>query len=395
MAMIDAARAQQLLGCDDATFSNYINNGTLRSQRVDGQLMVEESDVEGILTAAGSDSSDSILVLDGESEDLSIDLGDGADDDAAATIFDGAEQGTQHGTDQITFGDDLEVSFDDDTGSGDLDFGDGEQTVSFDDDGEDTMSFDDSEATGMFDDSANTEQLSFTESNTAVLTDVDDTMMSTGTSDYQTVDEGEYDDDDEDRPTGRSSVRRSVRAERVRQPTVKVSPLWIIILILTLIVSAAVIAPYYAIAVWPKENVYHYNGDRAYGLEDSGWANLASALVGFDVEPHPDTFSRLHPGAQDPHRPLTEADPEQPNIWRYQSYRGRYEETGQRADHFMISTIEEEEAADGGFRPTRAYTLAPDGSTRVAEFPVNRVTRSAGGVDIEAYEPEISPASYR
>ncbi|TVR12800.1 MAG: hypothetical protein EA401_08345 [Planctomycetota bacterium] len=394
MAMIDAARAQQLLGCDDATFSNYINNGTLRSQRVDGQLMVEEADVEGILSAAGSDSSDSILVLDGESEDLSIDLGDEDGDDAAATIFDGGSAGTQHGTDQITFGDDLEVSFDD-TGSGELDFGDGEQTVSFDDDdGEDTMSFDDSEATVMFDDSANTEQLSFTESNTAVLTDVDDTMMSTGTADYQTVDEGEYEDDDDDRPaTGRSSVRRSVRAERVRQPAVRVSPLWIIILILTLIVSGAVIAPYYAIAVWPKENVYHYNGDRAYGLEDSGWANLAAALVGFDVEPHPATWNRLHPGAQDPHRPLSEADPEQPNVWRYQQYRGSYEETGQRANHFMITSVDQEETADGGFRTTRAYTV--DGTTRVAEFPVNRVSRSAGGVDLEAYEPEITAASYR
>ncbi|TVR48991.1 MAG: DNA-binding protein, partial [Planctomycetota bacterium] len=49
MAMIDAARAQQLLGCDGATFSNYVNNGTLRSQRVNGELMVEEKDVEALL----------------------------------------------------------------------------------------------------------------------------------------------------------------------------------------------------------------------------------------------------------------------------------------------------------------------------------------------------------
>lgn len=383
MAMIDAARAQQMLGCDEATFSNYINNGTIRSQRIDNQLMVEENDVQSVLSGGGHESSDSILVLDGESEDLSIDLGDVGGDDAAATLFDSGS-GAQHGTDQITFGDELEVVSFDDGGTEQLDFGD---------DSEQTVSFDDSEATIAFDD-AGTEALSFTESNTAVLTDVDDTAMATATSDYQTVDDGDYDDGPQ--RSGVSSVRRSVRAERVRQPMVKVSPAWMIILILTLLLSAALIAPYYVVSMWPKENVTYYNGDRAYGVDDNAWANIAAMVVGFDVEPHPQTWAESHPDADQPHRPLKDAYPEQENIWRYQSYRGRYERVGQRAQHFMISRVDmEQDAATGEFKPVRAYSFDPDGTTPMGEFQVRAQREEVSNQERERMIPEINATSYR
>ena len=210
MAMINASQAQSLLSCDEATFSNYVNNGTLRSQRVDGELMVEEADVQALLAGSAAESSDSILVLDGESEDLSIDLG--GDGDNSATIFDaGGDLGSGSGTDQITFGDELEVVNFDDGGTEQLDFGD---------DSEQTVSFDDSEMTVAFDDGG-TEQLSFTESNTAVLTDVDETMAATATSDYQTIEDDYEEPSGSQRSSGISSVRRSVRAERVRQPVQK------------------------------------------------------------------------------------------------------------------------------------------------------------------------------
>lgn len=393
MAMIDAARAQELLDCDDATFSNYVNNGTLRSQRVNGQLMVEEKDVEALLSGGLGDSSDSILVLDGESEDLSIDLGEVDGDEGAATLFDTSVPSSQHGTDQITFGDELEVVSFDDGGTEQLDFGDdSEQTVSFDD-SEVTVSFDDSEMTVAFDDGSNTEGLSFTESNTAVITDVDDTMMVTGTSDYQTVDD--YDDEATgSNRSGASSVRRSVRAERVRQPIAKVSPAWIVILILTLLLSAALIAPYYVVAVWPRENQYHQNGSRAVGLDDNAWANIAAMFVGFDVEPHPDTWRARRPDAQDPHRPLSDANPEQVNVWRYQTYRGRFREPGERARYFFITRVEEESAGDGEFRSVRAFSTAPDGS-QLGEFQIRERRETVGAQEQIRRVPDITPASYR
>ncbi|TVR43776.1 MAG: hypothetical protein EA402_08685, partial [Planctomycetota bacterium] len=291
----------------------------------------------------------------------------------------------QHGTDQISFGDELEVVSFDEGGTEQLDFGD---------DNEQTVSFDDSEMTVAFDDSSNTESLSFTESNTAVLTDVDDTAMATATSDYQTVDDGDYDDDGGSQRSGASSVRRSVRAERVRQPMARVSPFWIVILILTLMLSALLIAPYYAVGLWPKENQYHENGNRAFGLDDNAWANIASMFVGFDVEPHPDTWRARRPDAQEPHRPLSDAHPEQVNVWRYQTYRGRYRETGERARHFYITRIEEEATPDGGFRSTRAFSTNAEGA-QLGEFQIREVRETVGAQEQVRRVPDVNPASYR
>ena len=50
MAMIDAKDAKKLLGCDDATLNNHINSGALRAQRAGGRLMVEQDDVEKLVS---------------------------------------------------------------------------------------------------------------------------------------------------------------------------------------------------------------------------------------------------------------------------------------------------------------------------------------------------------
>jgi hypothetical protein len=357
MAMISAAQAQQLLGCDEATLSNHINNGTIRSQRMNGELMVEEDDVRALSGGLTGDSeSDSILVLDGETEDLSIDLGEVVDDGAATLVepSGGMTPGSKHGTDQITFGDELEV-------------------VSFDDGSDNTQRLDlpadDTEATIAFDDLANTENLSFTEGNTAVLTDVDDTMTATATSDYQTVEDADFGDDDVGPAAG--SIRRSVRSERVRPAPVKTSPIWPIILILTLLVNGALIAPYYFVGLWPKEGgITYFNGDKAYGIDDNAWANIAGTFVGFDVEPDADKWRRTHPDGE-AHRTLASAFPDQPSDpWRYKEYRGRYDDEGVRAMDFYISEVDMVEEADGSRRPENGRSKNSAGATLV-EFPFN------------------------
>ena len=59
-----------------------------------------------------------------------------------------------------------------------------------------------------------------------------------------------------------------------------------------------VIAPYYGVSYWPKENETHYNGDKAYGIDDNGWANFASLFVGFDVEPDETKWKESHQDAK-------------------------------------------------------------------------------------------------
>jgi len=92
------------------------------------------------------------------------------------------------------------------------------------------------------------------------------------------------------------SVRRSVRSQRARQQAPRIHPFFAICAILTALVAAGFIAPYYPIALWPKQDHTYYNENKAYGIDDTAWTNIASAIVGFSVEPDPVTFDKLHPG---------------------------------------------------------------------------------------------------
>ena len=284
-------------------------------------------------------------------------------------------------TEQITFGDELEeVSFDEESS----------EKIDFGDDAEQTVSFDDAEMTVAFDEDSANDTLSFTESNTAVITDVDETMAATATSDYQTVEDDFVDEGPQRSSSAVSSVRRSVRAERVRQPVQKVSIAWLILLILTIIVSAAVIAPYYGLSYWPKENETYYNGDRAHGIDDNGWATFAAMIVGFDVEPDVETWKLHHPDASEAHRPMNVAFPEQVDVWRYKEYRGQIRKRArERAEHFMITRVEEEQTPDGSYRPVKAFLEAENGTHSVN----SRV--ALPGQDREVLVPEITAASYR
>jgi hypothetical protein len=344
--LIDAMTAKKLLGCDDATLSNHINSGNLRAQRVDGQLMIVRADVDVLAAKKGAkeESSDSILVLDGESEDLSIDLGEVVDD-GAQTMAMGSATRPPSNTEQITFGEELEV-------------------VSFDD-GRKSQVSSDTEATIQFDPGA-TENLNFTDANTAVVTDVDETI--TATSDYQTVDDGDMGPND-GAGAGAASLRRSgARSQRVRPVQQKIHPMWVVLGGLNLIISAAVIAPYYMMMVWPKNDAQpHYNGQRVTGLVDSQWTGMAETFVGFSVDPVKERWERSNPGG------TWTADPAAPVVWRHKEYLGAITDPAARARVFDVTKVEvatEGEGAEAVQVPKRAIRMKDDGTSELKSFDV-------------------------
>ena len=185
--MISASEAKNILGCDDATLNNHINNGSIRAQRVDGQMQVNREDVLRLSTGSESDD-DGTLILASESDDFSIDLGEVVDDSAATMVHGGGS-------------DDAQITFNDSDGLEMPDL--------------------DAEATQDMGTTDATADLSFTESNTAVVTSVDETMVDETmvdqtAADLQTVDYGDtgYDDSPRRSSSGRVS-QRSIRSQRV------------------------------------------------------------------------------------------------------------------------------------------------------------------------------------
>src|SRR3954464_7534169 len=156
--MIDAKDAKQILGCDDDTLQKHVNAGTIRAQRVGGKLMLNKEDVDKVKEEDGT------IVLTGDSDNLSIDLGKVVDD-TSETIVQSKGKDTNSG-ESITFGDELEV-------------------VNFDDTNTRDLSFEEKQGQPGGDKTGN---LSFTDSNTAVMTAVDETNVGATTApvDFQT-----------------------------------------------------------------------------------------------------------------------------------------------------------------------------------------------------------------
>jgi len=150
--MIDANEAKARLGCDDATLQGYINNGTIRAQRTGGRILCNADDIAKL--ADGGDD-DGTIVLTGDSDDLSIDLGKVVDDSSETIV---QLRGGAPDDSSITFGDELEV-------------------VSFDDNAHTSERvFDETRQTGE------SGHLSFTDSNTAVMTAVGETAVGATTA---------------------------------------------------------------------------------------------------------------------------------------------------------------------------------------------------------------------
>ncbi len=376
--MIDAEQAKSLLQCDDATLSNYVNNGTIRAQRVSGQLMLNRDDVANLASGSASDSDDGTIVLSGDSEDLSIDLGEVIDSEAVTMVQPAAN--SQPASESITFGDELEV-------------------VNFDDGNTEDLTFDENAAEG-------TENLSFTDQNTAIITDVDQTAVgsATATSDFQTV---EYDDDGYDdggeRSAG-SSVRRSVRSQRVRRAAPKTHWIWPVLLGLTIVVLGFFVAPYVhlQIAQFDKEGETYRDNQgsmmavtyRYHGIQDNFWTDFASSVVGFTIEPDRRLWEQR--GVEGPYIPIDDIDPLQPLVFRYRQFLGQFADgrsdedaLRQRYRSWVITRIEDEPSADDPriHIPRQAIATTQDG-VELGTYNVRVVPDAVDG--IERYEPEVT-----
>jgi len=303
--MIDAKEAKNLLGCDDAALNGHINGGAIRAQRVSGKLMLNKDDVMKMK------DDDGTIVLTGDSDELNIDLGKVVDD-ASETIVQPRKDHSGSATESITFGDELEV-------------------VSFDDGNTKDLNFEKTKATNS--------GLSFTDSNTAVMTAVDETQVggTTGPVEFSTSQV------ESQGPAGTAS-RRSVRSNRARVEVVNVHWAWSLVMALTVIVGAAFILPYYFIAMMPHSSEEKdAGGNVRRGLDDNGWTNMASGSpwVGFSVDPDKTRFTRNHENGEWIDITANNKDPQAK--WRRDEYLGgKATKQGERLDSFVVTEVTED-----------------------------------------------------
>jgi len=310
--MIDAKDAKQKLGCDDATLQSHVNNGTIRAQRVGGKLMLNAEDVAKLASEAGGGDDDGTIVLTGDSDDLSIDLGKVVDD-SAETIVQNKKGSAGTASDSITFGDELEVvSFDDNTGTSELNFDDTKQT-------------------------GKAGNLSFTDSNTAVMTAVDETAVGSTTAplDFQT-----NPDQQAPRSPKSESSRRSVRSGRAVVESAPVHWIWPTFLGLTVAVGVFFILPFYVVSSFavPDEKNPHHSG-RLVGVDAGYTSTLAGGLAGFTVEPSKEKFVKGG-GVDADFKPMTNSDSQAK--WRYLEFRDKSKEKDEAVERFVIESVDAE-----------------------------------------------------
>ncbi len=327
--MIDAKEAKQILGCDDETLQNHVNSGAIRAQRAGGKLMLNKEDIDKLKEEDGT------IVLTGDSDNLSIDLGKVVDDTSETIVS--SKKDTNSG-ESITFGDELEV-------------------VNFDDTNTKDLSFEDKQS------GAATGGLSFTDSNTAVMTAVDETNVGATTSPV------EFHTSRVDDPVERSSdSRRSVRSNRARAHVEKVHPAWIVLMALILILGSFFVVPYYFMSLWPSpagtDKSSWGRTETRRGVLDNGWTSMAGGMAGFSVEPNFKKFKAIHQDGE--FKDIKDVDPQAE--WRIDRYRAKMEEKNERRDSFVIVKV----SPDG----KKAYTKA--------NKEYNIITRPAGaGTDLQ------------
>jgi hypothetical protein len=340
--MIDAKDAKQKLGCDDATLQSHVNNGTIRAQRVGGKLMLNAEDVAKLAAeSGGGGDDDGTIVLTGDSDDLSIDLGKVVDD-SAETIVQSKKGGTA--SDSITFGDELEVvSFDDNTGTSELNFDDTKQT-------------------------GKAGNLSFTDSNTAVMTAVDETAVGSTTAplDFQTNPEQQA-----PRSGKSESSRRSVRSGRAVVESAPVHWIWPTLLGVTVAIGVFFIIPFYVVSAFavPDEKNPHHTG-RLVGVDAGYTSGLAGGLAGFTVEPSKEKFIKGG-GADGDYKPMT--DPQAK--WRYLEFRDKFKEKDEGVERFIIDSYDAEAKTAKG----------KHGSS----YPIKERSTTVPGTDQPIVEPYV------
>lgn len=348
MGMIDAKTAKELLGCDDATLQQHVNSGAIKAQRQGGKLSVDEDDVQRL---AKREDDEGTIVLTGESDNLQIDLGKVVDDTSETIV---QSKPAAKDTQSITFGEELEV-------------------VSLEDKG--TQDLQPTKPTTA------AQGLSFTDSNTAVMTSVEDTAVGNTTAPIETgpqnrsgpLPAGE---------SGRRSVRSSRRAPELDTP---VAWYWFACMALTFALAAFFIAPYYVIATSHKLGDRDYIGTVERGADttvrvadDTIWTPMAGNIAGFNVEPDKAAWAKA--GNVGEYKDITTVkDPQA--TWRYQKYLNGMNTAGERLQSFVTVKISDDGKKAFSKIGGEGYPL------------VEKTTKNGDGPEIKIIEAQVWPDS--
>lgn len=340
--LIDAALAKEMLGCDDATLNGYINNGSIRAQSVGGKRMLMKEDVDKFA------QDDGTIVITGDSQDLQIDLGKVAGDAAMG--------GKKEGTQSITFGDDLEVVSFDDTGTKDLKYGKGGNAAPA---------------------KPSRSPSSFTDSNTEVMSAVDDSQSPEQTDSTRATNQS---DRGASASSANASARRSVRSSRSYVEAPKVAHIWPVLMLVSASIVAGAVIPYYFIAKMPRGTgeTKDYAGNVLRGVDDNFLTNLASSPAGFSVEPDKARYAQMHNKDMSGYVAIESVDPSA--TWRIQKYLGKHTEPGHKLKSLTIVKVE----LDDSQNPTQAVNALGEVYKVVAE------KKSTAAGDVTQYKVDFS-----
>ena len=303
MGMIDGKQAKDILGCDDATLQQHINSGGIRAQRQGGKLLVEEDDVQRL---ANREDEEGTIVLTGESDNLQIDLGKVVDD-SSETIVQPHRSSPAKDSQQITFGEDLEVVSLEDSKSSDL--GTKPTTAA--------------------------QGLSFTDSNTAVMTSVEETAVGATTAPIET---GPQQVGPGGKLPNAESGRRSVRSSRrSMEVDVDVPWYWMACLALAFVIGLFFIVPFYYVGNVARPGEVDAGKNTLRGADDSIWSGMAGGIAGFEVEPDQKRWAKA--GNTGEYRDIKAKDPQAQ--WRFQAYLGGLTQE-ERIPSFTVKEVKEE-----------------------------------------------------
>ncbi|MCS6970435.1 MAG: hypothetical protein RMM29_01540 [Planctomycetota bacterium] len=324
MGMIDAKQAKEILGCDDARLQQLINDGQVRAQRQGGKLVVDEDDVRRLAQPASSakkeEEEEATIVLTGDSDHLQIDLGQIADEAAETIIQPGS---APKDTQQITFGEELEVvNLEDEKAKAPPPAATSTAAMG--------------SRTAAASKPAAARSASFTDTNTAVVSPMDDSAVGATTAPLA-VDEGTEAVGSAPLPVA-DSERRSVRSSRrFHEIEEEVQWYWVAALALAFVIAALFIAPYYIVATVARPGERDYGGNVLRGADDTIWSSMASGIAGFHVEPDQKKWQAA--GNTGEYRDIKAKDPQA--VWRYQQYlAGMAPE--ERLGSFVAKSVREE-----------------------------------------------------
>jgi hypothetical protein len=337
--MIDTAQAKELLGCDDTTLNGYINNGSIRAQRIGGKLMLNRDDVDTLAQDEGT------IVITSDSQDLQIDL----DEPEQEPIKGAAPAKPAKGDSQvISFGDELDVVSLDDPGTQDLGTkGKKKPAPSAPSD-------------------VNTEMLTAVEEDAVTIDDSSEAGDSSATGRNPSA-------------SGVASSRRSVRSSRAHtEASADVGALWPALMAATLLITVALTVPTFLVAMAPRgAGAKDIAGNTLRGADDGFVSSLASTFAGFSIEPDLERYKKMHGGP--------EGFTEMPDgKWRYQDYLGAFKK--EPARKLQSLTIVEVPTDEAGV-PLKAKSAGGE----VYDVRAEKTTTAAG--EITQYKVVIDSAA--